>query len=48
MIVQINRTPVRAADDAASLFSRLRGTRTTVRVIVERRGQLVQISFTLS
>jgi serine protease Do len=45
LIVQINRTPVRSAADAASLLRRLGGTRTSVRVILERQGQLLSTSF---
>jgi serine protease Do len=45
LIVQINRTPVRSAADAASLLRRLGGTRTPVRVILERQGQLLSTSF---
>jgi serine protease Do len=45
VILQINRTNVRSAAEAASLLRRIEGTRMTVRVIVERQGQLLSLSF---
>jgi S1-C subfamily serine protease len=44
LIVQINRTPITNAQEAASLMGRLAG-RGTVRVIFERDGQLGSASF---
>jgi serine protease Do len=41
LIVQIGRTPVRSAEDAAQLLARAQG----VRMFVERRGTIVSISF---
>ncbi|HEX6133697.1 MAG TPA: trypsin-like peptidase domain-containing protein [Longimicrobiales bacterium] len=45
LIVQINRTPVRDAADAAALLRRLSGTRVAARIILERQGQLISTSF---
>jgi serine protease Do len=45
LIVQINRTPIRTAAEAASLLRRLEGTRTAVRAVVERQAQLLTLSF---
>jgi serine protease Do len=45
VILQINRTPVRSANEAASLLRRLEGTRASVRVAVERQGQLISLAF---
>src|SRR5690606_9951235 len=45
LIVQINRTPVRSAADAAAQLQRLSGTRVAVRIILERQGQLISTSF---
>jgi serine protease Do len=45
LILQVNRSAVRTAAEAAALLRRLEGTRTTVRVIVERQGQLLSLSF---
>jgi serine protease Do len=45
VILQINRAAVRSAAEAATMLRRLEGTRTTVRVVVERQGQLISISF---
>jgi C-terminal processing protease CtpA/Prc len=45
LILQLNRTAVRTAAEAASVLRRLEGTRTTVRALVERQGQLITLSF---
>ncbi|HEX6306709.1 MAG TPA: trypsin-like peptidase domain-containing protein [Longimicrobiales bacterium] len=45
LMVQINRSPVRSAADAASLLRRLGGTRVAARIILERQGQLISTSF---
>jgi serine protease Do len=45
VLVQINRTPIRTAAEAASLLRRLEGSRTVVRTLVERQGQLITLSF---
>jgi serine protease Do len=47
VLLQINRSAVRTAAEAASLLRRLEGSRTTVRVIVERQGQLLSVSFNI-
>jgi serine protease Do len=47
VILQINRVPVRTAAEAASVLRRLEGTRTVVRVVVERQGQLISLSFNI-
>jgi serine protease Do len=47
VILQINRAEVRTAAEAATMLRRLEGTRTTVRVIVERQGQLVSLAFNI-
>ena len=44
VIVQLNRTPVRSAQDAASLLRRLSGTG-YVRAIIERQGRLASVGF---
>jgi S1-C subfamily serine protease len=44
VVVQINRYPVRKADDAAMLLRRFAG-RGPIRMVVERDGQLMSISF---
>jgi len=44
VIVQVNREPVRRAEDAATLMRRAAG-RGAVRVVIEREGQLMSISF---
>jgi serine protease Do len=45
LIVQLNRTPIRTAAEAATLLRRLEGTRTSMRAVVERQGQLLTLSF---
>jgi serine protease Do len=45
LLLQINRTAVRSAAEAASLLRRMEGTRASVRVVVERQGQLISMSF---
>jgi serine protease Do len=45
LILQVNRSAVRTAAEAAALLRRLEGTRTTVRAVVERQGQLLSLSF---
>lgn len=45
LIVQINRTSVKSAADAASLLRRLSGTRVAVRIVLERQNQLLSTSF---
>jgi serine protease Do len=45
LIIQLNRTQVRTAAEAASLLRRLEGTRTTVRALIERQSQLITLSF---
>jgi serine protease Do len=45
LLLQINRTAVRNAAEAASLLRRMEGTRASVRVVVERQGQLISMSF---
>jgi serine protease Do len=45
LIVDINRSRVETAEEAAALLTRLRGTNITVRMTIERDGQLGQISF---
>jgi serine protease Do len=45
VILQINRTAVRNAAEAATLLRRMEGTRVTVRVVVERQAQLLSLSF---
>jgi len=45
LIVQINRTAVRGADDAAQLLARLARARLQVRMTIERRGMLMSTSF---
>jgi S1-C subfamily serine protease len=47
VIVQVNRTPVRRAEDAAALLRRSVG-RGPVRLVIERDGQLMSISFYVS
>jgi serine protease Do len=47
VILQINRAAVRNAAEAATMLRRLEGTRTTVRMVVERQGQLLSISFNI-
>ncbi len=47
MIVDINRTRVETAEQAAALLTQLRGSNITVRVTLERDSQLGQISFNL-
>ncbi len=47
VIVQVNRFPVRRAEDAAALLRRFAG-RGPVRVLIERDGQLMSISFYVS
>jgi serine protease Do len=47
VLLQVNRATVRSAAEAANMLRRLEGTRTTVRVVVERQGQLISISFTI-
>jgi serine protease Do len=42
LVLQINRSRVRTAQEAASLLRRLQGS---VRLIFERQGQLMQVSF---
>ncbi len=44
LIVEINRYPVRSAEDAAGLLKRLAG-RGTIRMVVERNGQYASVSF---
>ena len=48
LIVMINRARVRTAEEAASLLRHTGGTRAVVRVIVERQGQLISVSFMVS
>lgn len=45
LIVQLNRTPIRTAAEAATLLRRLEGTRTSMRAVVERQGQVLTLSF---
>jgi serine protease Do len=45
LILQLNRTQVRTAAEAAALLRRLEGTRTPVRALIERQAQLVTLSF---
>jgi serine protease Do len=45
LILQLNRTAIRTAAEAASVLRRLEGTRTTVRALIERQGQLITLSF---
>jgi serine protease Do len=45
LILQLNRTQIRTAAEAASLLRRLEGTRTPVRALIERQAQLVTLSF---
>lgn len=45
VILQLNRQPVRSAAEAASVLRRLEGTRTTVRAVIERQGQLISLAF---
>jgi serine protease Do len=45
LIIQLNRTAIRTAAEAASVLRRLEGTRTTVRALIERQGQLITLSF---
>ncbi|HEX9109299.1 MAG TPA: trypsin-like peptidase domain-containing protein, partial [Longimicrobiales bacterium] len=47
VIVQVNRTPVRRAEDAAALLRRYAG-HGPLRVVIERDGQLMSISFYVS
>jgi serine protease Do len=47
VLLQINRSAVRTAAEAAGLLRRLEGTRTTVRVLLERQGQLLTVSFNI-
>jgi serine protease Do len=47
VLLQVNRASVRTAAEAAALLRRLEGTRTTVRVVVERQGQLLPLSFNI-
>jgi serine protease Do len=47
VVLQINRAAVRNAAEAATMLRRLEGTRTTVRVVVERQGQLLSLSFNI-
>jgi serine protease Do len=48
LIVMINRVQVSTAEEVASMLARLGGTRSAVRVIVERQGQLISVSFMIS
>jgi serine protease Do len=45
LVLQLNRTPIRTAAEAASILRRLEGTRTAVRATLERQGQLISLSF---
>ena len=45
LIVQINRTTIRSAEDAADLLGRLARAGVTVRMVLERRGTLLSVSF---
>ncbi|NJD10859.1 MAG: PDZ domain-containing protein [Gemmatimonadetes bacterium] len=45
LIVQINRTPVRNAEDAAQLLARLARAQLQVRMVVERQGTIMSASF---
>jgi serine protease Do len=47
VILQVNRYPVRRAEDAAALLKRFAG-RGALRVVIERDGQLMSISFYVS
>ena len=45
LIVQINRSAVGSAEDAAQLLGRLARARVQVRMVLERRGTLLSVSF---
>jgi serine protease Do len=47
LILQINRQPIRTAEEAARLLQRLAG-RGQVRVVFEREGQALSTSFSIS
>jgi serine protease Do len=45
LIVEINRTRIRSAQDAASILRRMSGRRTLVRMAFERRGNYTAVQF---
>jgi serine protease Do len=45
LVVEINRTRVRSAQDAASILRRMSGRRTLVRMVFERRGSYTAVQF---
>jgi S1-C subfamily serine protease len=45
MVVEINRTRIRSAQDAASILRRMSGRRTLVRMVFERRGSYTAVQF---
>jgi serine protease Do len=47
LIVDINRTRIESAEEAANMLARLRGTGITVRMTIEREGQLGAFSFNI-
>jgi S1-C subfamily serine protease len=47
LIVDINRNRITSAQDAATLLERMRGTGVTVRMTIERNGQLGAFSFNI-
>jgi serine protease Do len=48
LIVDINRTRIETAEEAAAMLTRLRGTGITIRMTIEREGQLGAFSFNFS
>jgi C-terminal processing protease CtpA/Prc len=45
VIVDINRSRIQTAEEAATILTRLRGTGIAVRMTIERGGQLRSVSF---
>ena len=45
VIVDINRSRIETAEEAAAILTRLRGTGIAVRMTIERSGQLRSVSF---
>jgi hypothetical protein len=45
MVVEINRTRIRSAQDAASILRRMSSRRTLVRMVFERRGSYTAVQF---
>jgi type II secretory pathway component PulC len=45
LVVEINRTRIRNAQEAASILRRMGGRRTLVRMVFERRGNFTAVQF---